>query len=171
MRPKIGRTSREEKTCMISRCLVIVALNMIASGCPRTPQPTGTVTSTIAPFHLAQQPMHFTLACTVTGQLPNMRIDPFIPTNPPCGINTFTVFGQTLNVPMVAILGQHGDDSPSRVRVDVTISPSIIRGPLPRKTRRIIAPPPLATHSQSPHRFREPMLGLWTSKRIRSCIL
>jgi hypothetical protein len=111
------------------RCLALIAVSIIASNCTptTTPQPGG-VTNTACGFSPNQTTNGLSLTCTVTGPLPNLRVDPFVAGNAPCGINSWTIFEQTVNTPMVAIYGQNGDESDSRVRVGVTLGPGTHAG-------------------------------------------
>lgn len=106
---------------------LIVAVSLIASGCNPTPQPGGAANTGCA-FAPQQTANDLRLNCTVTGALPNLRLDPFVSGNAPCGINSWTVFNQTVNTPMVAIYGENGDDSNARVRVGVTLGPGTHTG-------------------------------------------
>ena len=111
------------------RYLALFAVIIIASGChPTTPGNTNTARRR-APLRLptAFQPTRLPTG-TVTGPLPNMRVDPLVAGNPQCGINSWTVSGQTVSTPLVAIYGQNGDDSNARVRLGVTLGPGTLAG-------------------------------------------
>jgi hypothetical protein len=106
------------------RCLALIAVSIIISNCTPTPTPQpGGVTNTGCGFSPNQTTNGLSLTCTITGPLPNLRIDPLVAGNAPCGINSWSIFEQTVSTPMVAIYGENGDDSNSRVRVGVTLGP------------------------------------------------
>ena len=107
--------------------LLLLAVCTIASACPRTP-PSGGGPATGCAFARNQTGNDLRLNCTVTGPLPNVRIDPFVAGNAPCGINSWSIFSQTVNTPMVAIYGENGDDNNARVRVGVTLGPGTHTG-------------------------------------------
>ena len=81
-------------------------------------------------FAAAQGTAGLTMNCTVTGNLPNMRVDPANSSQTACGPLTFTLFDQTANVPMTVIFGENGDDSPARVRLGATINGATHSGSL-----------------------------------------
>ena len=119
---------------MSLRYLALFAVIIIASGChPTTPgntntaPPAGTPTTTCG-LSANQTTNGLSMTCTVTGPLPNMRVDPLVAGNPQCGINSWTVSGQTVSTPLVAIYGQNGDDSNARVRLGVTLGPGTHAG-------------------------------------------
>jgi hypothetical protein len=112
---------------MSLRFLALVVVSIIASGCHPTPPSAGNTTTACA-FSPNQTTNGLSLTCAVTGPLPNIRLDPFVSGNAGCGINSWTVSGQTVNTPMVAIYGQNGDDSNARVRVGVTLGPGTHTG-------------------------------------------
>jgi hypothetical protein len=78
--------------------------------------------------------------CTVTGSPDTLFVDPLdsrntdcMPLNPDVFANPpndlrdarlFTIFNQTLNVPVRIIYGENGDESPSRVRIGIRVNPS-----------------------------------------------
>ena len=97
---------------MSLRYLALFAVIIIASGChPTTPgntntaPPAGTPTTTCC-LSANQTTNGLSMTCTVTGPLPNMRVDPLVAGNPQCGINSWTVSGQTVSTPLVAIYGR-----------------------------------------------------------------
>lgn len=107
--------------------LLLLAVCIVAGACNPTP-PSGGGAATGCAFAPNQTANGLRLNCTVTGPLPNMRIDPFVSGNAPCGINSWTIFSQTVNTPMVAIYGENGDDDNARVRVGVTLGPGTHTG-------------------------------------------
>lgn len=110
---------------ILSLC-VLVAIVFVSS-CNPTPQPNNPAATGCA-FAPNQNANDLRLNCTVQGDIGNLRVDPFVAGNAPCGLNSWTIFNQTINTPMVAIYGQNGDDSDSRVRVGVTIGPGTHSG-------------------------------------------
>ena len=109
------------------RLLALVVLSIALGSCPRTPQPGGAATTTCG-FSPNQTTNGLSMTCTINGPLPNLRLDPFVSGNAPCGLNSWSVFNQQVNTPMVAIYGANGDDSPARVRVNVTLGPGTHTG-------------------------------------------
>lgn len=107
--------------------LLLLALTLVVVSCNPTPQPGGPVATGCA-FAAAQNPNDLRLNCTVTGELPNLRIDPLVSGNAACGLNSWTIHTQTIDTPMTAIYGQNGDDSDARVRVGVTLGPGMHAG-------------------------------------------
>jgi len=107
--------------------LMIFCLGLILSACHPTPPVAGPTNTTCA---LAQNQTSNGLAmnCTVTGPIPNLRVDPLVAGSASCGINSFIISGQTVNVPLTAIYGQNGDDNGARVRMGVTIGNSTHNG-------------------------------------------
>ncbi len=118
------------------RYLILIAVCMIASNCTptTTPQPGG-VTSTACGFSPNQTTNGLSLTCTITGPLPNLRVDPLVAGNAPCGLNSWTIFEQTVNTPIVAVFGENGDDSPARVRVGVTVGPGTHAGKIAKDNK------------------------------------
>ena len=121
---------------MSLRYLALFAVVIVASGCnPTTPpagnantaRPAGTPTTACA-LSANQTTNGLSMTCAVTGPLPNIRLDPLVAGNAPCGINSWTVSGQTVTTPIAAIYGQNGDDNNARVRVGVTLGPGTHAG-------------------------------------------
>src|SRR5436190_4725551 len=106
---------------------LLLVMVLILIGCHPTPQPAGVI-NTNCVFPPNQSTNELTMTCTITGAIPNIRVDPFASGNPTCGINSWIVSGQTVNVPSTIVYGQNGDDSNARVRVGVTLGPSTHTG-------------------------------------------
>ena len=109
------------------RSLAFLAASIFVSACTPTPGPAGNPT-TACTFPANQTSNGLRMNCTVTGPLPNMRLDPFVQGAASCGINSWLVSGQTVNVPLAALYGANGDDTDARVRVDVTVGPGTHSG-------------------------------------------
>ena len=107
--------------------LLLLAVCTIASACTPT-APSGGGAATGCAFAPNQTSNDLRLNCTVAGPLPNLRVDPLVAGNAPCGLNSWTISSQTVNTPMVAIYGENGDDSNARVRVGVTLGPGTHTG-------------------------------------------
>jgi hypothetical protein len=128
---------RKENLPMRFRSFIVIAVSIIASNCTPTtiPQPGG-VANTACGFSPNQTSNGLSLTCTVTGPVPNLRVDPLVAGNAPCGLNSWTIFEQTVNTPMVAIYGENGDDNNVRVRVGVTLGPGTHAGKMAKDNTR-----------------------------------
>lgn len=100
------------------------------AACTPAPPPGGGGITETCQFAGGQATSGLTMNCVLTGPIPNTRIDPFVPNNPACGINSWIVFGQTITTPITATYGQNGDDSNARVRLGVALGPGTHAGNL-----------------------------------------
>lgn len=110
--------------------LLGLALTAQLAACTPAPPPGGGGITQTCQFGGGQASSGLTVNCVLTGPIPNTRIDPLVPNNPACGINSWIVFGQTITTPITAIYGQNGDDSNARVRLGVALGPGTHAGSL-----------------------------------------
>ena len=107
--------------------LTLLGLIVVILGCHPSPPGAGP-TTTACGLSPNQSGNGLSMNCTVTGPIPNLRVDPLVAGNAPCGINSWIISGQTVNTPLVAVYGQNGDDSAARVRLGVTLGPGTHNG-------------------------------------------
>ncbi len=107
---------------MLRRTLILSLIGTaFLPACTPTPAPGGGVPVTGCGFAAQQGAIGLTMDCTVTGDLPNMLIDPGDSTNAGCAPASLSLFSQTVNVPIRVVYGENGDDSNARVRLGAMI--------------------------------------------------
>ena len=107
---------------MLRKTLVLSLIGTaFLPACNPTNTPGGGQTTTGCSFAGNQAGTGLTINCTVTGGLPNRLIDATNPSNGSCALTSFSLFGQTVNVPVRLIYAENGDDNSGRVRVGAMI--------------------------------------------------
>jgi len=107
--------------------LGLAGLCLTLAACQTTPASTSTPTTTCG-FAAVQTANDLRMSCTISGSLPNTRVDPANAGSTSCNATSFSVFGQTVSTTLLAIYGQNGDDGPARVRVGVNLGPGTHAG-------------------------------------------
>jgi hypothetical protein len=120
---------------MLRRTLIVsLAATALLPACDQTTTPGGGQPVAGCGFAANQGTTGLTMDCSVTGDLPNMRIDPVNSSASACGPLTFTLFSQTVNAPIRVIYGENGDDGANRVRLGATITGATQSGSLRKAT-------------------------------------
>jgi hypothetical protein len=96
-------------------------LILVLQACHPSPGPTEGTNPTCS-LSESQSGEDLRINCRLTGSLQNTRFDLFVPGSN-CGINSFSLFNQTINTPILLIWGQNGDDTDARVRIGGSIGP------------------------------------------------